>query len=234
MARFRKPLGMRGFWPGRRSTFRRVTRNIRTPNNKMIRMTYTMPEKKFKDTTAVTQLPDTGVINLLNGLSLGTSVTTRIGQKIVVKSIQLRINFTGAPFSQTPTVAASKARCMIVWDNQPNTQLPVLSDILENTTAGTGIVSPQFTGYISRFRILYDKVFNLTNLTAANAPTNIITDFEKWYLKTNLLVSYSDTNNGDINDIITGALLIVLVGPSATAANYPSAEYFVRLRYVDN
>jgi len=204
------------------------------PNNRMIRMTYTMPEKKFKDTSATNSSPDTGTFYLLNGLSLGTSVTTRIGQKVVVKSIHVKIAVNGAPFSQTPTVSANRARVMLIWDNQPNTQTPTISDILEDATAGIGIVSSQFTGYISRFRILWDERIDLTNLTSANAPTVNVTAYREKFLKTNLLVSYSDTNNGDIQDIITGAVFLLFVGASATAANYGSHQYFARLRYVDN
>jgi len=197
-------------------------------------MTYTMPEKKFKDTSATAASPETGTFYLLNGLSLGTSVTTRIGQKVVLKSIHVKIALNGAPFSQTPTVAANRQRVMLIWDNQPNTQTPTISDILEDATAGIGIVSSQFTGYISRFRILWDERVDLTNLTAANAPTINITAYREKFLKTNLMVSYSDTNNGDIQDIITGALFLLVIGASGTAANYGSHQYFARLRYVDN
>jgi len=197
-------------------------------------MTYTMPEKKFKDVSASATSPETGTFYLLNGLSLGTSVTTRIGQKVVLKSIHVKIALNGAPFSQTPTVAANRQRVMLIWDNQPNTQTPTISDILEDATAGIGIVSSQFTGYISRFRILWDERVDLTNLTAANAPTINITAYREKFLKTNLMVSYSDTNNGDIQDIITGALFLLVIGASGTAANYGSHQYFARLRYVDN
>lgn len=211
-----------------------MTRNIRTPTGRMMRMTYTMPEKKFIDATGTTTSPDTGTFYLLNGLSLGTSVTTRIGQKIVIKSIHVKVVVNGAPFSQTPTVAANRVRLMLLWDNQPNTLTPTIGDVLENATAGVGIVSSQYTGYISRFRILWDERVDLTNLTAANAPTNIITQYREKFLKTNLLVSYSDTNNGDIQDIITGAVFLLIIGASATAANYSSHQFYSRIRFVDN
>lgn len=233
MARFRKPLGMRGFWPGRRSTFRRMTRNIRTPTGRMMRMTYTMPEKKIKDLSIVTAVRDTGAIALLNGLQLGTSVTTRIGQKIVIKSIHFKIYIEAANFSQTPTVMPATIRCMLIWDNQPNTQTPALSDILEDATNTVAIVSSQFTGYLSRFRILWDKRYTLTNaITNVQAPK--INDYDEVFLKTNLLVSYSDTNNGDIQDIITGAIFFVTVSDSSGAANDPTVYGYSRIRYVDN
>jgi len=234
MARFRKPSGVRGFWPGRRSTFRRMTRNIRTPTGRMMRMTYTLPEKKFIDNTAAAASVDTGTFYLLNGLSLGTSVLTRIGQKIVVKSIHVKVAVNGAPFAQTPTLPPNRVRVLLIWDNQPNTQTPTLGDILEDSTAGVGILSSQFTGYISRFRILWDERIDLGNLVANNAASDIITGYREKFLKTNLLVSYSDTNNGDIQDIITGAIFLVFVGASATAANYSQHQYYARIRFVDN
>jgi len=210
-----------------------MTRNIRTPTGRMMRMTYTMPEKKIKDVSIVTAVRDTGSIALLNGLSLGTSITTRIGQKVVVKSIHFKIYMEAAQFTATPTVMPTALRCMLIWDNQPNTQTPALSDIIEDASNTVALVSSQFTGYLSRFRILWDKRYTLTNaISNIQAPKN--NDYDEIFLKTNLLISYSDTNNGDIQDIITGAIFFVAVSDSAGAANDVSVYAYSRIRYVDN
>jgi len=197
-------------------------------------MTYSVPEKKFIDTTGTTNVPETGTISLLNPLGQGTSVVTRIGQKIVIRSIDLRVRVSGAPNSATPTVYANMIRVLLVWDNQPNGTLATPSDIIEDLTAGTGVIAPQQKIYITRFRILWDKKFMLTNLVGANSPTEKVNDMDQYYKKTRLQVGYADSNNGDITDIITGAIYLLAVGQHTAAANQGILEYFSRIRFYDN
>jgi len=197
-------------------------------------MTYTIPEKKIVDVTANTAVADTGYIALLNGLSQGTSVITRVGQKIVIKSIDVRLKCSGQPPGATPTAYANWLRVLIVWDSQPNGALPPVSDIIEDLTTGTGIVSPAYKNYLSRFKILWNRVFDLVNVSAAAGSTFGMGGSDKYFSKTNLLTSYADSTNGDITDIITGALYFVAVGAHSAAANYPTVEYYSRLRFYDN
>ncbi|AMH87768.1 putative capsid protein [Pacific flying fox faeces associated circular DNA virus-14] len=228
------PTGVRGFWPGRRSTFRRITQNVRTPSNRIVRMTYSVPEKKFIDVTGTYAVTAAGDLTLLNGLTQGVSVISRVGNKIMMRSLDLRWRLTGAPFSATPTLPFNMVRVMLVWDAQPNGVIASAGDILQDTTPGTGVVSPQQRDYIQRFRIIMDRKFTLTNLVANNGPTDIIIACDQMYKKTKLMVTYSDSNTGLIDDISTGALYLVTVGLHAAAANQGVIEYFSRVRYYDN
>jgi len=197
-------------------------------------MTYSIPEKKFIDTTQTTNVPETGYLALLNGLNQGTSVVTRIGQKIMVKSINLRVRLSGSPIGATPTILNSMTRVMLVMDNQPNGVLATPSDIIEDLTAGTGVIAPQQKIYISRFKILWDRKFNLINQTSAGQSNPNFTNYDEYYKKTRLQISYADSDNGDITDIITGALYIVAIGLNSVAANYSIIEWFCRIRFYDN
>lgn len=225
---------MRGFWAGRRSTYRKVTQNVRTPSNRLIRMTYSVPEKKFIDTTGTTNVPEVGTISLLNPLGQGTSVITRIGQKIVIRSIDLRVRVSAAPPSASPSLYPNMVRVLLVWDNQPNGALAAASDIIEDLTAGTGVIAPQQKIYISRFRILWDKKFMLSNMPTADGITSKLNDYDQYYKKTKLQVGYADSNNGDITDIITGAIYLLAIGQHTATANQGILEYFSRIRFYDN
>jgi len=113
-------------------------------------------------------------------------------------------------------------------------ELATPSDIIEDLTAGTGVIAPQQKIYITRFRILWDKKFMLTNLVGANSPTDKINDMDQYYKKTRLQVGYADSNNGDITDIITGAIYLLAVGQHTAAANQGTIEFFSRIRFYDN
>jgi len=197
-------------------------------------MTYSVPEKKFIDTTGTTNVPEVGTLSLLNPLGQGTSVITRIGQKIIIRSIDLRVRVSAAPPSASPSLYPNMVRVLLVWDNQPNGSLANASDIIEDLTAGTGVISPQQKIYITRFRILWDKKFMLANMPTADAVTAKLNDYDQYYKKTRLQVGYADSNNGDITDIITGALYLLAVGQHSATANQGILEYFCRIRFYDN
>ena len=151
-----RPARIGGFWPGTRSTFRRVTGYRRVPGIGTIRRTYTIPEKKYIDQSNVAvAMDETPVLVLLNGLALGTSATTRVGQNICMKSFHLKFTIRGATYATTTGNTISiMTRVMVVLDMQPNGTTPAGSDILEDTTAGIGIVSPIYMSNAMRFKVL--------------------------------------------------------------------------------
>ena len=152
-------------------------------------MTYSIPEKKFIDINGTYNVTAGGDLTLLNGLTQGVSVLTRVGNKIMMRSLDLRWRLTGSPFSATPTVTANMVRVMLVWDAQPNGLIASPGDILQDTTPGTGVVSPQQRDFIQRFRIIMDRKFTLTNLVGANSPTEVVIQCDQMYKKTKLMVT---------------------------------------------
>jgi len=124
----------------------------------LIKSTYTIPEKKYKDTTAfVNSVDESGQIILLNGLLQGTSTTTRVGQKIKMKSVFLKMLAYGPTVVQTPTIPGVFLRTMIVWDAQPNGTTMTLAELLENTAVAVVPVSPLNMANTARFKVLYDQ-----------------------------------------------------------------------------
>lgn len=228
----RKSGRVRSFWSGR-STYNRMTNNVGRASNRLIRATYSAPEKKFKDTVVETSVRDTGAIALLNGLTQGTTVLTRIGNQILIKKIHLKFYIEGALFAQTPTIAMGVVRILLLWDKQPNGALPALSDILQSTTNTTSITSSMDLDTVQRFNVLWDKRFTYAN-QVTNVPFSEGNQYHEYFVRTNLKTTYAAASAGDITDIRTGALLLVYVSDSAAAANDPVVSGYVRIRYTDN
>jgi len=74
----------------------------------------------------------TGVIALLNPTTQGTGFTNSIGRQFTIKSIELR----GTATSTVATGTQQTARCLLVWDKQPNGALAAIADI--GSTGGSG------------------------------------------------------------------------------------------------
>lgn len=231
--RVNRPAGIRGWYAGTRATFRRIKGIKRMPWG-VIKKTYTVPELKYSDKAAFDTVPGSGAFALLNGLNLGTSSITRVGRNINIKSIHIKFEVEGAPFSGTPTTVTSVCRAMIVFDMQPNGATPLVGDLLENTTSGVQTTSSTAMRYGARFKILYDKRWVLNNQITASTSTTWSQIFDEIYLKVNLKCTYSNTNNGDITDIDSGALYLFLTSDSAAVANNPGLLYYSRIRYTDN
>lgn len=200
----------------------------------VIKKTYTIPELKYTDVTAFGAVSGSGSFSLLNGLNLGTSAVTRVGRQIMMKSIHLKFDMNGSLFANTPTSAANMLRIMILYDAQPNGALPAASDLLENTTTGVQTISGTAMRYAQRFRILYDKRWILQHQLSSTTTGTFSSVFDEVYLKVNLKTIYANSNNGDITDIDTGALLLFITSDAAATANYPDLLFYSRVRYVDN
>jgi len=231
---------MGGFWPGTRSTFRRVTGYRRTARWGTIKATYTIPEKKYIDQSNIAvAMDETPVVVLLNGLSLGTSATSRVGQNICMKSFHLKFTLRGPANTTTVgNVASVMTRVMVVLDLQPNGVLASGSDILEDTTPGIGIVSPIYMANAMRFKVLFDRRYEVQNnfTPTAGSQFNTINSlrYDEIFEKMNHYVQYADSNNGDITDIKTGALLLVFMSETAIVGSQPAITHYTRVRYTDS
>lgn len=237
-----RPGRVGGFWPGTRSSFRRVTKYRRIPGWGTIRRTYTIPELKYIDNSSVgTVTVPSGGFTLLNALAQGAGPKQRIAQRIMMKSIHLKFTMTGPGYGAANAAFALYGfiRVMLVLDMQPNSQTMTLAQLLEDTTTGIGITSSINMDNAARFKVLYDKRFMITPSTIIGASNFVQTtmagaQYDEVYIKLNHEVFYADTNAGDITDIKTNALFLVLVGSNPDAGEQPGVSFYTRLRYVDN
>jgi len=191
------------------------------------------PEKKFIDSggfftyaasagTTITTV-GTPTMQLLNGLVQGTDSVTRIGRKIMMKSIQIR-NAIG----KAVQTSSSIIRTIVFYDTQTNGAAPVVTDLLQASTLATYIVSPLNLNNRERFRILWDK----TDVVGADGADNAIV-YQDYYKKLNMAVIFNASNAGTVADIQTGSVYALTMGTLPTANAYDIATY-VRIRFIDD
>lgn len=157
-------------------------------------------------------------ITELNCIQQGATVANRIGNKVVVKSIHLKITVFNS-------VLANLAGCRVavIYDKQPNGAFPAIADILLEQPGG----APTYYGGLniankSRFMVLRDQFFNFD---AAQSQIHTI----NWYMKGRFEVEYG-ANAGNIGDFRTGAIYLVAFYTSSVVVFSQGA---CRIRYYD-
>lgn len=178
-------------------------------------------ERKWKDTQVLDDATSTASITCLNLMTQGAGPSQRIGQRILVKSIQLRAHISREDVASTTTEVM---RIMLYYDRQPNGALPAITDI-NVTNATASLRSMANTG---RFFCLMDE--NVVISTANGGNSYEI--FDK-FIKCNLPVYYNAGNAGTIADLSTGSLLLIYVGDQAAGADDINVVANARLRYTD-
>lgn len=181
------------------------------------------PEWKFKDTPVLTTINTVFGVSLLNGLRTGTSSSERIGQKVLMRTLELRLFMQAKPGSTTQWT-----RCMVVLDRQPNGIYPALTDVL----VSQDVYAPRNLSFRKRFKILWDKVLIL-NQTTTGSPNSV---FRKSFLnfKFPILVDYNQFITGAITDITSNSLLFLFFGQNPLGATDATMYMYGRMRYTDS
>lgn len=181
-------------------------------------------ELNFVDTafTAIV-VSTTPIVTLLNGLSQGTTASTRIGRQILMKSIELR-----GHFQADSATTFTPVRCACVLDRQPNGAAPAFTDIYDAAT-------PTALRNISnkkRFKVLFDSgVLAVTGNSSAPNDNSLI-PYEH-YRKIKIPVQYNSGNAGTVADIATNSLFMVFIGGTASGTADAGFTGSLRVRYED-
>ncbi len=173
-------------------------------------------EFKSKDVADTISIPSAMTITLLNGLAKGDDLDNRDGRQVRFKSCWVKICFAMAA-SATNTFI----RLMLIIDKQPNATTILPADILVAQT----VESQKQLASRKRLVILVDRVIVLQ---AANRTSQFVNIYKQIDMKT----IYDASSNGDIEDITTNALYLILI--SNEAVNQPTAGRYIRTRFVDN
>lgn len=185
-------------------------------------------EKKFYDTplslpasTGVTSTTQaTGQIAV--GIAQGTSASTRIGQKIIIKSIQVKLNATLAAGATDTDIV----HVYLVQDTQTNGVQATYADVFD--TSGDIGSEMRNMANSNRFKILKHFTFRL------NADAGVAAAFggdyqqDECFIKCNIPIMYN-SNAGAITEIKTNSLFL-LHGSNAGVATVTGNA---RLRYTD-
>lgn len=160
----------------------------------------------------------TAQLQLCNGVAQGTTANTRLGRRIIMRSIMLRCVLAKAP-TQTQE---SPVRLMLVYDQQTNGTALTAAQVLQ-TDAIYGLTNLDNS---NRFKILFDKHFKMGSVS----DTSI--NYRK-FMKINLPVQFNSGSAGTVGDIQTGSVYILAWSPQIGVA-IPIGGISVRIRFSDN
>lgn len=195
------------------------------PTGQLNRRGVASKETGFVDLASTGYANDTtGAIVLVATVPQNTNVNSRIGKKIVWKSIQMRGRMNAG---STSTVC--DAACLLVYDRRPTGSLPAITDIL-NTATASSFNNDANSG---RFKILrrWDKTFS--GNTATPATGNEIMDLNEYVNLRGLPGVFKAAGTGAIGDIEEGAIYFVSVGDQAPGTAAAGTTVGFRTRFVD-
>jgi len=179
-------------------------------------------EWKYSDVTLDGAMDTTGGQTLLNGLSLGNTASTRVGMKVSIRSIELRLVL----FATATTGADQQHRIQLFLDKQSNAAAPTLADQL----TGNNFLALRSLTQRRRFKIMWDKTYNINASGEPNTAKCV-----KMYMKFRrpLVVEYNSANNGTVADISTNHIFYTTVGSEAAGNTDSISQVYARVRYTD-
>lgn len=188
------------------------------------RMALVRRETGYNDYSSGVNLPfdTTGSIQLIATVAQGTTVGTRVGKKIMWKSLQMR----GMIISNA---AANYNNCclLVVYDKRPTGSLPAITDILDAANAA----AMNNDANSGRFVILSRRQWILeANAGAPNGKSNASVDD---FVKINRYCEYKAAGTGAIADISSGAVYVVSVGSNAPGTGAAASNFAFRMRFID-
>lgn len=167
---------------------------------------------------------NTGGFTCINGVSNGNGFYNRIGSKITIKSISVKINFV-CPVGQ------NCARVLLIQDKQVNGVVPALTDILGETINDGSHVTNTFLAGINtanrkRFKILKEELLPIVSTNG--------TQICKIFLKNNIPVDYIAAT-ALATAINSNAIYLICLPLDSTGPSYIFvSQWSTRIRYYDN
>ncbi len=165
----------------------------------------------------------------------GTTKTTRVGNRIVVKSLYIRgkLSFLGFAGTGGLNTRSNRARIIILIDHQCNGLLPVAADILEDPTL---LDSFRDTDNSTRFTVLYDKVFTSHTQVVHNAVAGDYSSFDRiinfsFYKKLNMLCRYDGTTSDIANLTDNSMVMFAMINKTLAACTFTFTH---RMRFASN
>jgi len=185
-------------------------------------------------------------VQCLNLCQQGAGISQRIGHKISLKSLRIRLSLV--PTGKTTTVQ-EHMRILIVYDRQPigsyTNVTTLLGSVNGNNVISTGILTDSLNpSYYDRFVVLSDDFRSLPVLnTTSNVSSTTFGPTEDCSFLYDKFIKLNDldtTYNGSgqpmaISNVATGALLIYVYSDAGGNSTDPwMLNGSIRLRYVDN
>lgn len=158
---------------------------------------------------------------IVNNISQGTTAASRLGRRVLFKSMHYRFTVSGGAIDGGGGSSAfSQVRILVVYDRQTNSALPSTTEIV-NTATIDGLIQLNES---RRWVVLSDKVYAQESFVLAPLT---MTCYEKMSLDT----QYNGPG-GTIADVTLGGIYVLLAhnGSYTTA---PAIDGHFRLRFTD-
>jgi len=195
------------------------------------------PAMKFVDTLDTPAVISTGYVQSLNLLTAGTGeLNNRVGNKIRIKSFQIRFNIAPPAGQALPDTIF--IRIIIFLDRATNsTKIPLTGGAAIMEVPSSATVSPINTTYRERILVLMDKMlaFGSNNAVVGTAPYSgpNVFQFKKFRkFKEPIEVTYI-SNVGSYADIADNGLNICMYTNQTTVATSPTINYYCRAKFSD-
>lgn len=170
-------------------------------------------------------------ITEINNVVQGAGAYNRVGQKIVIQSVALKMNLHALCAAVGGTNGYLTARIMIVYDRQTNGAFPAMADVLSsNITTAPNLTSGLNMARKSRFSIIADQYYDFGPNGTTTATVSIFRN------RLNLETEYGAASTpAVIGDIATGSLLVLAFATRAgIATNYCTfTDFSSRIRFND-
>lgn len=157
---------------------------------------------------------------LLNGIASGSTAETRIGRKIVLKSLYLRA-FVNLNATST---FGSQIRVIVFYDKQANATAPAITDLL----LADNYLSPNNLSNRDRFVVLCDEMMEPISVNANNSTAITV------YKKLNLETMFNGGSAGTVGDITSGSVYLMTAQNGIIGTAAPSFVFRSRIRFLDN
>jgi len=200
-------------------------------------------EKNYLDTALTQDInASTPLLQLLNAPVPGSGANQRIGRKICLKSIQLRLSlryWVEVTGTAPDVVPGSGVRVLLVWDKQTNGTAVTTTTLFASTDYSLALINMDNR---DRFAILMDKVYGTPNTASSlGFPSQTIGNIGgifmlKKYKKLNHETVFNSGSAGTVSDITTGSLYLIIVTDADATVNSDegwSIEGNIRIRYED-
>lgn len=185
---------------------------------------------KFSDTyhaSASLAAAGSAQVTALNLIAAGNTDSTRVGNEIVITSLQVRYNLSTIP---TSAAAGQAFRILIVWDYDVGGAVSTLATVLDTSVILDPLRAPYHMDYVGkgkRYRIVYDETIIINESIGSSA------DYAERVLKfkrLNKKVRYTNTTAA-IGSVGTNSLCLMALQDQS--ANLPTMEFGARVYFKD-
>lgn len=171
--------------------------------------------------------------------TVGSALNQRIGRSVLVRKIKVSgALLTPQQSAQALADTACRLRLLLVQDTQTNATQMTAAQLLNDAGNGaTTLSSYQNPNNFGRFRVLKDKLINLTNPNMTGSPSgtdivqgSLVRSFKfSVNFKEPVKVQFNNTNGGTVADIVDNSFHIICGASNITLT--PVITYYSRVAY---